>query len=238
MLINLFRRKTKTIKRQDIVSFYSQFVPPGGLIFDIGANIGNRIEIFLASGAKVVAVEPQATCVDILTKKFGNKICIEQTGLSSSAGTREFYIANESTISTFSKEFISKTGGSRFKRNTWKESIQINVTTLDKLIEKYGIPDFCKIDVEGFEPEVIKGLSSKIPAISFEYCVPEMEDNLYECIQLLNMLDPSASFNYSVGESFNMALTEWLPFSDFLPLVKEKAFRKTLFGDIYSKSNH
>lgn len=237
MLLNIFRKKKKEVTHQEVLSFYKNFVPENGLVFDIGANIGNRIQLFLELEASVVAVEPQVNCIEILTKKFGDKIHIEHTGLSASEGVLEFHIADESTISTFSKEFISKTGADRFKRNNWNEPIVVPVTTIDRLIEKYGMPDFCKIDVEGFESEVLKGLSKKIPALSFEYCVPEMADNLYNCVAQLNTLDAEAVFNYSIGESFQMQLNEWLTYSDFLPLLKEKSFHKTLFGDIYFKSN-
>ena len=81
MLTRIFGRNKKTDTKKEMISFYSQFVPNGGLVFDIGANIGNRIEIFLEIGATVIAVEPQAACVAILKEKFGNKISIEQTGL-------------------------------------------------------------------------------------------------------------------------------------------------------------
>jgi len=233
-MLNLFRKKKNEIdKKAAMISLYQRWVKPGGLVFDIGANVGNRIDIFLEIGAKIVAVEPQKHCIQILMEKFGNKINIENIGLSESEGILEFHIADESTISSFSTEFITKTGSSRFRRNEWKETIQVPVSTCDKLIEKYGIPDFCKIDVEGFELEVLKGLNKKIPALSFEYCVPEMADNLYACLERLNVIDAAASYNYSVGESFVMSLDQWLSFPEFFSHVKEKKFHKSLFGDIY-----
>ena len=49
--------------------FYSYFINAGDVVFDIGANIGNRTQIFSELGARVVAVEPQSKCVTILKKK-------------------------------------------------------------------------------------------------------------------------------------------------------------------------
>jgi hypothetical protein len=162
---------------------------------------------------------------------------IEKLGLSSSEGMLELHIADETTISSFSREFIQKTGAARFKRNKWEETISVPVTTFDRLIEKYGVPDFTKIDVEGFEPDVLKGLTSNVPALSFEYCVPEMAENLYHCIHLVNKLDPGALFNYSVGESFRMNNAGWVSYPEFIAQVKENKFHQTLFGDIYTKRN-
>ena len=50
--------------------FYSKFVKRGDLCFDIGTNIGTRIDVFLALGASVVAVEPQTICIKYLQKKY------------------------------------------------------------------------------------------------------------------------------------------------------------------------
>jgi hypothetical protein len=43
----------------NMTSFYQQFLQPGDLCFDVGANMGNRVEAFLKIGANVVVVEPQ-----------------------------------------------------------------------------------------------------------------------------------------------------------------------------------
>jgi hypothetical protein len=54
--------------------FYRRFIPHGGLCFDIGANVGDRSELFLTLGAHVVAVEPQARCAEALHRRFGDRI--------------------------------------------------------------------------------------------------------------------------------------------------------------------
>jgi hypothetical protein len=52
-MLNLFRKKKSEVdKKAAMISLYQRWVKPGGLVFDIGANVGNRIDIFLEIGAK------------------------------------------------------------------------------------------------------------------------------------------------------------------------------------------
>jgi FkbM family methyltransferase len=216
--------------------FYHQFINAGDLVFDVGANEGNRVQVFLDLKANIVAVEPQPNCIEILKQKFDNKIIIEQVGLSNESGELEMFIANDSTISSFSSEFIDKTSSGRFSNYSWEQKIKVPVVTMDSLIEKYGIPKFCKIDVEGFEINVLKGLNHQIPFLSFEYCVPEMQEKMHECIVQLHKISPLGKFNYSVEESMKLELSDWVSFEDFLSISKSDLFISSLFGDIYFKS--
>jgi hypothetical protein len=90
----------------------------------------------------------------------------------------------------------------------WNERIPVTVTTLDALIAHYGLPAFCKIDVEGYELEVLKGLSQPIPALSFEY-LPACLDTARHCIAHLASLGTYA-FNWSVGEAQCLRSAAWL----------------------------
>lgn len=216
------------------LAFYSTFITKGQLVFDVGANIGNRTENFLEIGARVIAVEPQPDCIRVLQQKFGDKIIIEPIGLGSQAGEMEMFIADESTISTFSKDFIDSTKDNKFRRNSWEKKLTVKIITIEELIRKHGLPDFCKMDVEGFETEVLKGLSSPIPKLSFEYNVPEMAENIYQNIALLGQLSPDYQYNYCIGESMKPELSEWKNAADFLKIVKSREFLDSDFGDIYA----
>lgn len=233
-------RKAEVLKELEQLpkrkQFYSQFIQPNHLVFDVGANVGNRVQVFLELAANVVAVEPQPACIATLEEKFGNRITLEKVGLSKEPGTLEMYLANDSTISTFSKEFIDNTSTNRFSNYSWNQTIQVPIVTLDSLIEKYGIPQFCKIDVEGFELNVLEGLHTPIPYLSFEYCVPEMQQNMLQCMQRLHTIAPNGTFNYSIAENMELALTEWISFESMQHLVQTKDFTQTLFGDIYFKN--
>lgn len=233
-------RKAEALKELELLpkrkEFYSQFIQPNHLVFDVGANIGNRVQVFLELAAKVVAVEPQPACIKTLEEKFGNKIILEKVGLSKEPGTLEMFIANDSTISTFSQEFINNTSTNRFSNYTWNQTIQVPIITLDSLIEKHGLPQFCKIDVEGFELNVLEGLHTPIPYLSFEYCVPEMQRNMLQCMQRLHTIAPHGLFNYSIAENMELALANWISFEEMQTLVQTKTFTQTLFGDIYFKN--
>ena len=157
---------------QLMLDFYKRFISPGDLCFDIGANVGNRTKIFLRCGASVIAIEPQADCARILKGGFkGNhNLTIIQKALGSTEGIGKIFIADGNTISSMSKDWIiavRKSG--RFNSNSWSTGKPVELTTLDDLIDKYGTPQFIKIDVEGYESEVIAGLSSSVKHISFEF---------------------------------------------------------------------
>jgi FkbM family methyltransferase len=214
-------------------AFYKAFINTNDLCFDVGANVGNRVEIFLALGAKVIAVEPQSSCISILNKKFGEKITIVNKGLGEKIGILEMFIADNSTISSFSKEWIDVAKKDRFKEYSWNKKETIEITTLDNLINEYGVPHFIKIDVEGFEFEVLKGLSQPIKYISIEYNLPENLEITLQCLAKIKALKTKIECNYSIKETMEFALEKWLPINEMEDLIKTEKFITTGFGDIY-----
>ena len=219
------------IKRKN---FYAQFLRKGDTYFDIGANYGNRISpIIKLEVGLIIAVEPQEACCIYLKETFKG-ITVLQNGVGAVAETKTFYVSSDSVLSSFSQDFIDKTGDTRFVGNTWNETKQIEIITLDSIIEKYGTPDFVKVDVEGFEPEVFKGLSKPLKVVSFEYTVPELSDNLFPVIEKLNSLG-NCTFNYSIGESMELHLKGWVSFESIKNILETSSFIATGFGDVYAK---
>lgn len=212
--------------------FYSQFLKKGDFYFDIGANYGNRIAPIKKLGVdKIIAVEPQPLCCDHLRRQFPH-ITVIQKGVGATAGIKDFFVSDNSVLSSFSTDFISRTENDRFKGTHWETATPMALTTLDNLVQQYGMPDFIKVDVEGYEAEVFKGLNKKVRLLSFEYTLPELADNLQAVLHKLGSLG-DCSFNYSVAESMSFELTEWMKADQFNELVKTPAFVTTGFGDIY-----
>lgn len=215
--------------------FYSQFVNSGDLCFDVGANIGNRISPLLMLNAKIVAIEPQISCQKILNSKFGNKITLITEGLGEKEGEAEFHISDASTISSFSKDWIESVRSGRFKDYSWGTKTKVRMTTLDNLIDQYGIPSFIKIDVEGYELEVLKGLTKSVNMISYEYCVPEQTQQAIDCARRIVSINPNVEFNYSFHETMAFSLEKWVQLDKIIEIIDAKPFQDTLFGDIYVK---
>jgi FkbM family methyltransferase len=143
--------------------FYNKYIGKNKLIFDIGANIGDKTNLFLKLGCKVIAVEPQSDLANRLRIKYTNNknVAVERCGIGKEDGEAEINISTKYPgFSSFIKTWQQGT-----KYHTFEKTEKVKITTLDKLISKYGIPYFCKIDVEGFEYEVLSGLSKKIPLI-------------------------------------------------------------------------
>lgn len=195
--------------RRSRMHWYSAFVQPGDLCFDIGANLGNRVDCFLRLGASVVAVEPQERCVQVMHRRFGALPCtVLRAAVGAQPGNGVVHVSSAHKISSMSREFqdaMARSG--RFRGAGWTGAEEVPVVTLDMLLRAYGTPRFCKIDVEGYEGEVLAGLSHPIPALSFE-ATPELAGVAEACVQRLSQLG-DYGFNLAIGESLRWEFEDW-----------------------------
>lgn len=152
--------------------FYVPFVPEGSLVFDVGAHVGDRTAAFRALGARVVAVEPQPMLVRVLSLLHGRDagVTLEPVALGAAAGSATLHVNSANpTVSTRADAFISATAEAPgWEGQRWDAVITVPGTTLDALIARHGMPSFIKVDVEGFEAEVLSGLTRRPDALSFE----------------------------------------------------------------------
>jgi hypothetical protein len=105
------------------------------------------------------------------------------------------------------------------------------MTTLDRLIEQYMQPSFIKIDVEGFEHQVIKGLSQPVKTLSLEF-TPEYIESTFKCIDHLQGLG-DFRLNYSLSETMTWASKEWVTAQEMVGILSSFRDDNRLFGDVY-----
>ena len=200
------------LRARRLRNFYSQFVPRGSLCFDVGAHVGNRVRCWRKLGARVVAVEPQPDFARLLRLLYGRDRGVElvTAALGRSAGTATLLVSERTpTVTTLSHEWAANVQAvPSFAGVRWSPGPNVAVLTLDTLIERYGVPHFVKIDVEGYEAEVLGGLTMALRALSFEYS-PAAPNVALECVERLAALG-RYTFNWSPGESQALAAHEWL----------------------------
>ena len=113
----------------------------------------------------------------------------------------------------------------------WNRTIEVPVTTMDALIERFGMPAFVKVDVEGAEPDALAGLSHPVPVLSFEY-LRQALDLVAACTgRLLELGD--YRFTWSPGESFQLATAVSLTAAELIDCLAAPGSQRRS-GDVYA----
>ena len=193
-------------------ALYARFIEPGDLAFDIGAHVGNRIGSFRRLGARVLAVEPQPLCTQIICTIYvgDDAVVLVDAACGDRAGTVTFKINSANpTVSTVSADFVQAADGADgWEGQVWDRTIEVPCTTLDALIAEHGLPAFAKIDVEGFESAILAGLSQPLAALSFEFTTIQ-RDVAVKCLDRLASLG-SYRFDVALGESHVLTFNRWV----------------------------
>lgn len=154
------------------------------MFFDIGANIGKWTLANIDQCDKIISIEASPlTFNKLITNCNNDKIILLNYAVCNNNGEDiTFYQAAVDTLSTINKDWLTS-NTSRFYNQPYTE-ITCKTTSIDKLIEQYGLPELIKIDVEGGEYECISSLTQKINLLCFEWA-SELNNITIKCLDHL-----------------------------------------------------
>jgi FkbM family methyltransferase len=209
--------------RQAEIDFYRNLLDgfrEGDLIFDIGANQGYKVDIFLRLGARVVAVEPDETSQNILRQKFlkyrlkRKRFAIVSKAVSDRSSAETMWIdAPGGAKNTLSQKWAEtlRDNEKRFgHRLSFGQQREVETISIGQLIAAHGAPVLIKIDVEGHELSVLRGMQRPVPYLSFEVNLPDFRREGLECIRVLGSLARDGQFNYTPDCRRGLVLERWV----------------------------
>ncbi len=193
---------------------FRSLVKPGMNVVDIGAHIGYYSLIAakqVGPAGKVFSFEPEPKNFNLLSKNAranGSKnIMTLNTALSDTSGTRELYL-----------EKYNKGHHSFAKNPHSKEVITVKTETLDEALKQFGSAkiDVLKIDVEGAEPVVLRG----------------MKETIRQSPNMIIFTEVYPRSMAKMGESAEAYLSELASLGFSLSVIDEEAEAVTPIGDI------
>jgi FkbM family methyltransferase len=216
-------------------AFYANLIDSDDLVFDVGANVGQRTAVFASLSNRVVAFEPDRRALKHLKARFrfSPKVKVEPVALGD-GGERylDLYCCETDALSSLSSEHVERFSAAYLPDEQWSGTQKVEVTTLDHMIDKYGIPAFTKIDVEGFEPKVLAGLSIPLPSLTFEWNAASQKSFLKSLEQLEKL--GNYKYNYCLGEELGFCLDKHVNCGTLEALLADLAANIQLWGDIYA----
>lgn len=224
-------------RQRGLRRMYAPFVTAGDLVFDIGAHVGDRTAAFSALGARVVALEPQADIANWLERRVGglDGVRVIRDAVGPEPGRARLAVSGaHPTLSTLAHDWARRIGtrNPTFAAVEWNEAVEVEVTTLDELIRRFGEPSFCKIDVEGFEAEVLAGLSTPLAALSVEFVAGSLEVTR-ACLDHLERLG-RYEYNVILGERRRPHLAGWVD-ADHIRRWLDDGADGASSGDLYAR---
>lgn len=222
------------LRTRPLRHFYRSLLKPGDLVFDIGSHVGTRARAMRAAGARVIALEPQEPFASYLRRSLPADILLIEAAAGRAETMADMAVSTlHPTVSSLQPDFAATAGATPgFAHVRWDGRQRVRVTTLDHLIAKHGLPKYVKIDVEGFELDVLCGLSQPVALISVEY-LPDLPAQTIAVIARMTELGPYC-FNPVRGEAGHFLWPDWRTAAETTAWLKTLP-PGTSSGDLYAR---
>ena len=152
-------------REDDMIQVIREELKPGMTVIDCGSNIGFypllEANILKNKGA-IYAIEPDIRNYNILNKnvelcQYGTTIKPFQMAVSNENGISKMFVTEKSNLNKLS----SKDDKTFSERHSVDSTVEVKTKTMDDFCNQENIiPDFIRMDIEGFEVEVFQGMKN------------------------------------------------------------------------------
>ena len=207
-------------------------ISKGNLVIDVGANIGyfSLIMAKCVENGKVFSFEPELKNFELLEKNLDeneySNVVLENKAVGNKNGITEMYLADKNDniySSSMHKIFSSKIV------SQLSNTISVNIIKLDEYFVNLGLInkiDLVKIDVEGAEFDVLRGMEKIIDGnknikIIMEFCLENLEDFGSNPKDIMHFLKDKGFKIWKINE-IEKNLQQVFEINDLMTLEKEK----------------
>ena len=174
-------------------------IEPGMTILDIGANIGYYPIMeakLVGTTGFIYAIEPspdnfQQLLNNIKLNNLDAQFKTYNIGISSSVGQERFFLSTHSNLHTFIRDGFN---GSYTTKGVSDDYLEVEVTDLSTFLKDKKNVDLIRMDVEGYEVEILEGLEEAISTslfngkIVFECHFPKYDNDKHSIRKQIEML--------------------------------------------------
>ena len=176
-------------REKECIEFFYKLVGPKDVVFEVGGHIGYLSQIFASTARRVVVFEPGQNNLTYLRQNLSpfQNVEIVEKAVSDENGTATFYLdpltgQNNSLVKDY---HVFSTNRLYADRSATTTETLVELVRLDDYVKQAGVfPTFIKIDVEGAELKVLRGMESILRNQRPRLMV-EVSENLREVEQLL-----------------------------------------------------
>lgn len=225
----------------ELSGFYSRFFVPFETVFDVGALQGEYSEALALGQAKVIAIEPNPAYHPRLTslaRWYNDRLCSitnEFCAAGEFEGSADLNVCSNPLYSTLLPATSDWLTGPDYEGVHWTRKVTVPVHTLDTIAEKHGQPSFVKIDVEGFEFQVLRGMSFKPRNLSFEFG-SRRKSLAIDCISLLG--SRGYRFNPIIGRELRLQSTRWMTEAEAKAWIDSIVPEVVEYGDMFASRSY
>jgi FkbM family methyltransferase len=193
-------------REQDTMELFGRLLRPGDSVIEIGGHIG-YISLYFASlvgdSGRVLVFEPGPNNLPYTRANLAGKgnVRLIENAVADFAGKASFYIEsytgqNNSLLSDYAR-FDENLRGAGLATAVKKSVVEVDCVTLDDYLARSGdpVPALIKIDVEGAELTVLKGMQQTLrsPGVALMVEVTEQAAEVFQLLRAAGFMPFSSS---------------------------------------------